>query len=208
MRRATRERRVVTVWRWLGTVAALFNLLIMMVAASAGNLSSFLLAYVGATLGFYAVLYCIDEEEEMAAAGYLDLARRIAWDIRENDRKPGARLPAMEHIAEEYDTSRSTVMRAIRVLVEEGVVRAVPGRGVYVAAPGGDLGERSDTKCDRIEGYLKRVAVEAPSGAQLPHTDAVAAMFSVHPSTVRRVQAQLIQCGLITRSKTGDYFKA
>ncbi|WP_404710165.1 PLP-dependent aminotransferase family protein [Sphingomonas sp. MMS24-J13] len=48
---------------------------------------------------------------------------------------PGARLPSVRAMAESSGVSKSTVVDAYDRLVAEGVIRARPGSGFYVAAP-------------------------------------------------------------------------
>jgi len=58
-----------------------------------------------------------------------DLRRRIEageWEVDEA-------LPSTAALAEHYDVSQSTVTRALRTLVGEGLVRTVPRWGTFRA---------------------------------------------------------------------------
>jgi DNA-binding transcriptional regulator YhcF (GntR family) len=47
---------------------------------------------------------------------------------------PGEALPSLAQMVTETGLSMSTVQRAVRVLVGEGLVVTVPGRGMFAAA--------------------------------------------------------------------------
>lgn len=58
-----------------------------------------------------------------------DLRRRVAageWE-------PGAALPTVAALADEYEVSRATVTRVLRLLAGEGIVRVVPRWGTFAA---------------------------------------------------------------------------
>ena len=42
-------------------------------------------------------------------------------------------LPSLKRMIQETGLAQSTVQKAVRRLIEEGLVVSVPGRGVYVA---------------------------------------------------------------------------
>ena len=62
---------------------------------------------------------------------YQQVAARIRDRIRAGELGP--RLPSYHDLANEMGVAPMTVQRAIRVLVDEGLVRTVPGRGTFVA---------------------------------------------------------------------------
>jgi DNA-binding GntR family transcriptional regulator len=45
---------------------------------------------------------------------------------------PQTPLPSIRTLTQTYDVAKGTVEKALGVLREEGLVRTVPGRGVYV----------------------------------------------------------------------------
>ena len=56
---------------------------------------------------------------------------------------PGSRIPSEHSLMEEFDVSRGTVRKAIKTLVDEGMLQQEHGRGTFVsephiAHPGGD----------------------------------------------------------------------
>jgi GntR family transcriptional regulator len=66
-----------------------------------------------------------------------DLYEQVAGEIRraisEGEAKPGERLPPAKDLAAVLDVNANTVLRALRVLREEGLLEFRRGRGVSVA---------------------------------------------------------------------------
>lgn len=77
---------------------------------------------------------------ELPEAGY-PLYERVAAEIRramaEGEAKPGERLPPARDLAAVLGVNSNTVLRALRILREEGLLEFRRGRGVTVtgAAP-------------------------------------------------------------------------
>jgi GntR family transcriptional regulator len=69
------------------------------------------------------------------------VAREIRRCIAEGEAKPGERLPAAHHLAAVVGVNTNTVLRALRVLRDEGLVEMRPRRGTRVVgtAPEGEL---------------------------------------------------------------------
>jgi GntR family transcriptional regulator len=65
---------------------------------------------------------------------YLQLAAHLRERIIFGQIK--ARLPSISELSAETGLSVGTIRRAIKVLVRENRVRAVPGRGTFVTRPG------------------------------------------------------------------------
>jgi GntR family transcriptional regulator len=63
---------------------------------------------------------------------YLQVHSAISRAIREGRLAPGDRLPTEREFCEQLSVSRATVRRALRQLVEEGLVEATVGRGSFV----------------------------------------------------------------------------
>jgi GntR family transcriptional regulator len=63
---------------------------------------------------------------------FLQVHRRVADAIASGALRPGDRLPPERTLLEELGVSRATIRRALRQLVEDGLVDAVPGRGWFV----------------------------------------------------------------------------
>lgn len=65
---------------------------------------------------------------------YQSLAQQLRQLISEQRLALDSRLPATRKLAEQLGVSRTSVLNAYEVLVAEGLVRAQPGSGYYVAA--------------------------------------------------------------------------
>jgi GntR family transcriptional regulator len=66
-----------------------------------------------------------------------DLYEQVAGDIRraiaEGEAKPGDRLPPARDLAAELGVNTNTVLRALRLLRDEGLLEFRRGRGISVA---------------------------------------------------------------------------
>jgi DNA-binding GntR family transcriptional regulator len=47
--------------------------------------------------------------------------------------RPGAPVPSETQLMQRFEVARLTARKAVRVLVADGLVEVVPGRGAYVA---------------------------------------------------------------------------
>jgi GntR family transcriptional regulator len=72
-------------------------------------------------------------DESSPEHSYLQLARLLREQIVSGEIV--SLLPSITELTEETGLAVGTVRRAIRVLIEDGLVRTVPGRGTYVAEP-------------------------------------------------------------------------
>ena len=79
----------------------------------------------------------IDPDAEIQHDGpvtpYRQLAGIIRARIARGDWAPGQRIATEKDLVQEYGLARSTVRRAVAVLVDDGDVYTVPQRGTYVA---------------------------------------------------------------------------
>ncbi len=66
---------------------------------------------------------------------YRQLAAIIKARIARGDWQDGRPIASENRLVQEYGLARTTVRRAIALLVEEGVVWTVQGRGTYVGRP-------------------------------------------------------------------------
>jgi len=66
---------------------------------------------------------------------YMAMADHIAARIAAGQLQPGARLPGERDLAKEYEVALGTARRAVKELVERGLVRVLPGRGTFVRRP-------------------------------------------------------------------------
>jgi GntR family transcriptional regulator len=63
---------------------------------------------------------------------YLQLAAILRAAIKSGELEPDRPLPSYMTLMQEHGVARGTAAKAVRVLVDEGLVRIVPGRGAYV----------------------------------------------------------------------------
>jgi DNA-binding GntR family transcriptional regulator len=76
-------------------------------------------------------------DHDAPEAPYRQLVGILAARVDRGDWTPNRAIPSEAHLVGEYGVARSTVRRAIAVLVERGVLFVVPHRGTYVRGPDG-----------------------------------------------------------------------
>ena len=72
----------------------------------------------------------IDHEGDVPI--YLQLAAILRGQIERGELAPRRPLPSINRLAQQYEVARGTVEKTVQVLRDEGLVRTVIGRGVYV----------------------------------------------------------------------------
>ena len=63
---------------------------------------------------------------------YIQLAGMLRAQIASGELAPGRPLPSQRTLIQEHGLARGTVARAVAILVDEGLVVIVPGKGAYV----------------------------------------------------------------------------
>lgn len=63
---------------------------------------------------------------------YLQLADILRERIADGTYRPGEKIPPLLDLQAEFGLSSMTVRRGVRVLVGEGLLNRVPGRGTFV----------------------------------------------------------------------------
>ncbi|RFU82903.1 GntR family transcriptional regulator [Streptomyces triticagri] len=66
---------------------------------------------------------------------YRQVADDLRRKIRAGEYQPGARVPSSRDLEKAYDIANMTARSALRVLVDEGLIRTAVGRGNFVADP-------------------------------------------------------------------------
>jgi GntR family transcriptional regulator len=67
---------------------------------------------------------------------YLQLAALLRAGIEAGEYPPDRPLPSLVTLMQDHGVARGTAAKAVQVLVGEGLVRIVPGRGAYVTERG------------------------------------------------------------------------
>jgi len=66
---------------------------------------------------------------------YIQLADLLRQQIATGELQPRRPIPSIRTLQQRYGVADGTVKKAVQVLRDEGLVRTVPGRGVYVIDP-------------------------------------------------------------------------
>lgn len=64
---------------------------------------------------------------------YLQIAAILRGEIERGVYAPGRPVPSETQLMQRFEVARLTARKAVRVLVADGLVEVVPGRGAYVA---------------------------------------------------------------------------
>jgi DNA-binding GntR family transcriptional regulator len=73
----------------------------------------------------------IDHDSDVPV--YVQLADLLRAQIESGELAPRRPIPSIRTLQQRYEVADGTVKKAIQVLREEGLVRTVIGRGVYVS---------------------------------------------------------------------------
>ncbi|GAA4846304.1 GntR family transcriptional regulator [Kitasatospora terrestris] len=104
-------------------------------------------------------------------APYVQVADILRAEIASGVHQPGAKLPSVKKLAERFGIAEMTVHSGLRVLREEGLIVASPGRGTFVrsdvdpaafdassASVGGDVRSQVEHLASQVEQLVARVA--------------------------------------------------
>ncbi|MFI5672863.1 GntR family transcriptional regulator [Streptomyces sp. NPDC051704] len=114
-------------------------------------------------------------------APYARIAAELRGRIERGELRPGDRVPSTRAITQRWGVAMATASKALALLGQEGLVRAVPGVGTLVAArPAAGQGRRPATEDDGARrGRIVRAAV------------AIADAEGLAALTMRRLAAEL-----------------
>lgn len=80
---------------------------------------------------------------------YRQIRRQVRLRIATGEYQPGAFIPSLNELAEEFEVNRLTVMKALEPLIGESVLRPVAGRGFCV------VGERVARELETLDGFSR-----------------------------------------------------
>ncbi len=105
----------------------------------------------------------MSDEKPSRTPLYLHLREEVRTMIEDGDYPLGTALPSEQEMAQRFGTTRQTVRNAYAALEDEGLVRRVQGKGVFVAKPSPgmlDVGDgRSFRQSTRAEGAQPAVRI-------------------------------------------------
>lgn len=82
---------------------------------------------------------------------YLQLREIIRTKIEDGEFPPGTAIPTEQELSIAYGINRLTVRNGIAALVNEGLLKRIQGKGVYV------LGEKREQDLETLEGFSQMV---------------------------------------------------
>lgn len=83
---------------------------------------------------------------------YLQLREIVRNKIEEGEYPPGSAIPSENDLAGTYGISRITVRNAVDALVNEGILRRVQGKGVFV------VGSKMEQAIEEFSGFIPSLA--------------------------------------------------
>lgn len=120
--------------------------------------------------------------EEKAKPLYQIVAESISAQVRSGQLEPNQRLPSESELCQEYSVGRNTVRHAISELVNDGILRTVPGVGTFVV----------DTRLDKTAEYLFGFSQEMQFlGKEITSQVVEATIIPADAFLSRRLQIQL-----------------
>ena len=70
---------------------------------------------------------------DSAIPPYLQVANLLERRIRSGELAPGARVPSITTLSQEFGIAKNTARRALMTLAERELVEIIPGWGTFVA---------------------------------------------------------------------------
>ncbi len=67
---------------------------------------------------------------------YVQLAALLRAAIERGELEADRPLPSYTSLMQQHEVARGTAAKAVQLLVSDGLVKIVPGRGAYVTRPG------------------------------------------------------------------------
>ncbi len=118
----------------------------------------------------------------MGLPAYIKISEDIREKIEKGTLKKGRRLLPEEKLARKYGVSRPTLKKALSILVEEGYLYQVPGKGTFVTSP--EEGVSSLIRSYRIRKFSRGIGILVPC-----------VTHSLYPGIIRGVEDALRERG-------------
>jgi len=78
-------------------------------------------------------------ERTGAEPKYMTISRHLRNAIQAGAYPPGAKLPSESELCRDYGVQRDTARRALSLLVQEGLIVKLPGRGSFVKSESDEI---------------------------------------------------------------------
>lgn len=124
---------------------------------------------------------------------YLQLREIVRSKIEEGEYPPGTAIPSENDLADTYGINRITVRNAVNALVNEGMLRRVQGKGVFV------VGRKVEHRINVFDGFVSSLtagghtSVRQLSKGVRPAGDKYANIFHISPEDEIYAIKQLVE---------------
>lgn len=142
---------------------------------------------------------------------YQQVADTIRRRIASGAIPPGHAVPSEHQIVDEFEVSRITASKALRLLRDEGLVYTVRGRGSFVGPEGSPIAAAPGSRYQQIAGKIvERIrAGELKPDLPIPSESTLMQQFGAAKGTVRQAVALLRDEGWVfTVPMRGTYVSA
>lgn len=139
-------------------------------------------------------------ERATAWGAYKSITDALRRRIVAGEFVAGSLLPSEAALTKEFSVSRNTLRRALSDLEQDGLIKALPGRGRIVTSPDGARGSADPPL------HYRRIATdlrekiergEFQTGELLPSEAALTAQYGVSRWTARQALVELQGAGLV-----------
>lgn len=141
-------------------------------------------------------------ERTTAWGAYKTITDALRRRIADEEFSPGSLLPSEAALTTQYGVARNTLRRALADLEQEGLIKALPGRGrVVVSADEPAAGASSDSHSQyrkiaaELRGKIERG--ELRPGELVPSEAALTTQYGVSRGTARQALIELQGAGLV-----------
>ncbi|MFE2015645.1 GntR family transcriptional regulator [Streptomyces sp. NPDC059491] len=143
------------------------------------------------------------------STGYAQIADHFRKRIQDGELPPGATMPSMREVAEQFQVAQTTVNRAFRVLKGEGLTLPKAGVGTVVAGPSSTsiatrVALHASTGSAMAQGEVSRILEVGTVGAD----ELVAPRLEVPPGTPVHVRRRVVSRGGVPVHLSSSFYPA